>query len=72
MDYKDIKHDELVKKINEFTKLSRERDLTEEEALERKKIREEYIRRIRVNMTGQMENVVRVVKEDAGNSKKNN
>mgnify|MGYP001747848753 FL=1 len=31
------KMDEIVKKINEFTKLSKERELTEEEKKEREK-----------------------------------
>ena len=33
------KMDEIVKKINEFTKLSKERELTEEEKKEREKYR---------------------------------
>lgn len=52
-----IPHDELVAKINEFTKISRERDLTEEEAKERAKYREEYLRRIRQSVRGNLSGV---------------
>ena len=38
------KMDEIVKKINEFTKLSKERELTEEEKKEREKYRRIYKR----------------------------
>lgn len=73
MKYKDINHDELVKKINEYTKLSKERDLTIEETEDRQELRDEYLRRIRANMTGQLENVVRIGSDkDASDSQKNN
>ena len=36
--------DEIVKKINEFTRLSKERELTEEEKKEREKYRRIYKR----------------------------
>lgn len=49
---KDIPHDDLVLKINEFTQLSRERDLTKEEEAERAKYREEYLKRIRSSLRG--------------------
>lgn len=52
-----IPHDELVAKINEFTKITRERDLTEEEAQERAKFREEYLRRIRQSVRGNLSGV---------------
>lgn len=52
-----IPHDELVEKINEFTRISRERDLTEEEAKERASYREEYLRRIRQSVRGNLSGV---------------
>lgn len=54
---KNIPHDELVAKINEFTKISRERELSGEEAKEREKYREEYLRRIRGNVKGSLQGV---------------
>ncbi len=55
--YKEIPHDELVAKINEFTKMTRERDLTEEEEKERAAYREEYLKRIRQSMRGSLQGV---------------
>lgn len=53
----DIPHDELVAKINEFTKRSRERALTSEEEKERKKYRDEYLQRIRSSMRSNLDGV---------------
>lgn len=55
--YEEIPHDELVAKINEFTKMTRERDLTEEEVKERAAYREEYLKRIRQSMRGSLQGV---------------
>ena len=55
--YEEIPHDELVAKINEFTKMTRERDLTEEEEKERAAYREEYLTRIRQSMRGSLQGV---------------
>ena len=55
--YEEIPHDELVAKINEFTKMTRERDLTEEEEKERAASREEYLKRIRQSMRGSLQGV---------------
>ncbi len=52
-----IPHDDLVAKINEFTKLSRERELTAEEAEERANYREEYLKRIRQSVKGNLSGV---------------
>ncbi len=52
-----IPHDELVLKINEFTGISKERKLTEEEEKERAEYREEYLRRIRGNLRGSLQGV---------------
>lgn len=54
---KDIPHDELVAKINEFTKVSRERELTSEEEKERKEYRDEYLKRIRSSMKSNLDGV---------------
>ncbi|HSL85400.1 MAG TPA: DUF896 domain-containing protein [Bacteroidales bacterium] len=52
-----IPHDDLVAKINAYTKLARERKLTDEEAEEREKYREEYLRRIRLSMRGNLSQI---------------
>lgn len=54
---RDIPHDELVAKINEFTKVSRERELTSEEEKERKEYRDEYLKRIRSSMKSNLDGV---------------
>lgn len=48
--------DQLIGKINGFTALSRERDLTELETRERQLYREEYIRRIGRNLRATLDN----------------
>jgi uncharacterized protein YnzC (UPF0291/DUF896 family) len=55
--YNEIPHDELVAKINEFTAMTRERELTEEEEKERAAYREEYLKRIRQSMRGSLQGV---------------
>lgn len=55
--YNEIPHDELVAKINEFTAVTRERELTEEEEKERAAYREEYLKRIRQSMRGSLQGV---------------
>jgi len=55
--YNEIPHDELVAKINEFTAMTRERELTEEEEKERAAYREEYLNRIRQSMRGSLQGV---------------
>lgn len=54
---KDIQHDELVAKINEFTKLTKERELTQAEAEERELYRREYLRRIKISLKGNLDGV---------------
>lgn len=54
---KDIQHDELVGKINEFTKLTKERELTQTEAEERELYRREYLRRIKISLKGNLDGV---------------
>jgi uncharacterized protein YnzC (UPF0291/DUF896 family) len=54
---KDIQHDELVAKINEFTNLTKERELTAAEAEERELYRREYLRRIKISLKGNLDGV---------------
>lgn len=54
---KNIPHDELVLKINEFTKLAKERELTSEETTERELYRKEYIARIKTSLKGNLDGV---------------
>ena len=54
---KDIQHDELVAKINEFTNLTKERELTSAEAEERELFRREYLRRIKISLKGNLDGV---------------
>ncbi len=68
-----LSHDKLVEMINNFTRLSRERELTEQEAAERQEVRSEYIRRIRINLTGQLEGIVPTGgAKKSGDGQKNN
>lgn len=57
------KMDEIVKKINEFTKLSKERELTEEEKKEREKYRRLYIDKFKESLKGHLDNI-KIVKVD--------
>ena len=68
-----LSYDELIKRINDYTGLSRTRDLTVDEAENRQRIRNEYIRRIRVSLSNQMEGITPLGGVDnSGNGKKNN
>ena len=59
--------DEIVKKINEFTKLSKERELTEEEKKEREKYRRLYIDKFKESLKGHLDNIKIVKVDDDGN-----
>lgn len=61
------KMDEIVKKINEFTKLSKERELTEEEKKEREKYRRLYIDKFKENLKSHLDNIKIVKVDDEGN-----
>ena len=58
---------EIVKKINEFTKLSKERELTEEEKKEREKYRRLYIDKFKESLKGHLDNIKIVKVDDEGN-----
>ena len=59
--------DEIVKKINEFTRLSKERELTEEEKKEREKYRRLYIDKFKESLKGHLDNIKMVKVDDEGN-----
>ena len=61
------KMDEIVKKINEFTKLSKERELTEEEKKERERYRRLYIDKFKESLKGHLDNIKIVKMDDEGN-----
>ena len=44
--------EDIVKKINEFSKIAKERELTEEEAKEREKYRRIYIDKFKESVRG--------------------
>ena len=51
-----MKIDEVIARINELAKLSKERPLTEEELSERNKLRRIYIDNVKANLVGQLDN----------------
>ena len=51
-----MKIDEVIARINELAKLSKERTLTEEELAERDKLRRIYIDNVKASLTGQLDN----------------
>ena len=55
------------KKINEFTRLSKERELTEEEKKEREKYRRIYIDKFKESLKGHLDNIKIVKVDDEGN-----
>ena len=55
--------EDIVKKINEFSKIAKERELTEEEAKEREKYRRMYIDKFKESVRGHLDNI-KVVRVD--------
>ena len=51
-----MKMDEVIARINELAKLAKERALTEEELVERNKLRRIYIDNVKANLVGQLDN----------------
>ena len=47
-----------IERINELTRISRERDLTPEEQAERAVLRQNYLKAMRGQLTAQLENIV--------------
>ena len=59
--------EDIIKKINKFTKISRERELTEEEKKEREKYRKLYIEKFKTSMRGHLDSIKVVRVDDNGN-----
>ena len=53
----DIMTEDLIKRINELTAISRERELTDDEQKERELLRAEYIKQFRARMRSVLDNV---------------
>ncbi len=61
------KMEDIIKKINEFSKLARERELTEEEKKEREKYRKMYIEKFKESVRGHLDSIKVVRVDDEGN-----
>ena len=57
MDYTKAKTDEVIKRINELSKKSKEEGLTEEEKAEQQLVRRVYIDRVKANFRVQLEGI---------------
>lgn len=57
-----------INRINELSKLSRERELTKEEQKERASLRQEYVNAFKKSLVSQLENTYIV--DEKGNKKK--
>ncbi len=57
-----------IERINELARLAKERELTEEETLERDALRKEYIEAFRKSLTSQLDNTY--VVDGNGNKRK--
>ena len=53
----DKEMDKIIKKVNEYAKLSKERELTEEEKKDRDKYRKLYMDKFRQTMRGHLDNI---------------
>lgn len=60
--------EELIKRINELAKKSREEGLSEEEKTEQAKLRQEYIKKFRQGMENTLSNVY--IMDEHGNKRK--
>ena len=57
MDYKNMKIDDVIKRINELYKKSKEEGLNEKEKEEQQKLRRRYIDNVKANFRVQLEGV---------------
>lgn len=57
MNYEDMKMDDIIKRINEIYKKSKEEGLNEEEKIEQEKLRRRYIDSVKSNFKAQLETV---------------
>jgi hypothetical protein len=61
------KMDEIIKKINRFSQLARERELTEEEKKKREEVRKIYLENFKKSVRGHLESIKIVRVDDDGN-----
>lgn len=59
--------EDIIKKINEFSKIIKERNLTEEEVIEREKYRKMYMDKFKESMRGHLDSIKVVRVDDDGN-----
>ena len=59
--------EDIIKKINEFNKIARERELTEKEKKEREKYRKLYIEKFKTSMRGHLDSIKVMRVDDNGN-----
>ena len=59
--------EKIIKKINEFSKIAKERKLTEEEVEERAKYRKMYMEKFKEAMRGHLDSIKVVRVDDEGN-----
>ncbi len=57
----------IIKKINEFSRLAKERELTEEENMQREKYRKMYMEKFRESIRGHLESIKIVKVDEDGN-----
>ncbi len=57
----------IIKKINEFSRLAKERELTEEEKMQREKYRKMYMEKFRESIRGHLESIKIVKVDEDGN-----
>ncbi len=57
----------IIKKINEFSRLAKERELTEEEKMQRQKYRKMYMEKFRESIRGHLESIKIVKVDEDGN-----
>ena len=62
----------IIKKINEFSKLAKERELTEDEKKETERYRKMYMEKFKESVRGHLESIKIVRVDDEGNPKDNN
>lgn len=55
--------EERIARISELTRISRERELTDEEKVERAELRQDYLAAIRQSLEGQLDNTYIVSKD---------
>ena len=62
----------IIKKINELSKLAKERELTEDEKKERERYRKMYMEKFKESVRGHLESIKIVRVDDEGNPIDNN